>query len=141
MLLSKSQIWYSDNGKEATINRALDGSTYLGQKIVHYVFDKINYGSLKHSSLYLGLVQPSGGRQSLIVFIFLVYDSRSTKPMICSFSLSLWLGQNTRSLYRLKKNGGGNIFILSLTLPTDKLACFVLAKHSARRNKTRHNTD
>jgi hypothetical protein len=25
------------------------------------VFGKINYGSLKHNSLYLGLVLPSGG--------------------------------------------------------------------------------
>jgi hypothetical protein len=28
---------------------------------VHSVFGKINYGGLKHSSLYLGLVLPSGG--------------------------------------------------------------------------------
>jgi hypothetical protein len=49
------------NGKEATLNRALDGSTYPSQKLVHYVFGKINYGGLKHNSLYLGLVLPSGG--------------------------------------------------------------------------------
>ncbi len=49
------------NGKEATVNRALDGSTYPGQKLVHSVFGKINYGGLKHNSLYLGLVVPSGG--------------------------------------------------------------------------------
>jgi hypothetical protein len=36
---------------------------------VHYVFGKINYGGLKHNSLYLGLVLPSGGWQSLIVSI------------------------------------------------------------------------
>ncbi len=54
------------NGKEATENRALDGSTYPGWKPVHSVFGKINYGSLKHNSLYLGLVLPSGGWQSLI---------------------------------------------------------------------------
>jgi hypothetical protein len=28
---------------------------------VHSVFGKINYGGLKHSNLYLGLVLPSGG--------------------------------------------------------------------------------
>jgi hypothetical protein len=55
--ISKYQI----NGKEATVNRALDGSTYPGQKLVHSVFGKINYGGLKHNMLYLGLVLPSGG--------------------------------------------------------------------------------
>ncbi len=55
------------NGKEATINRVLDGSTYPSKKLVHYVFGKINYGGLKRNSLYLGLVLPSGGWQSLIV--------------------------------------------------------------------------
>jgi hypothetical protein len=48
------------NRKEATVNRALDGSMYLGKKLVHSVFGKINYGGLKHNSLYLGLVLPSG---------------------------------------------------------------------------------
>jgi len=52
---------YPINGKEATVNRALDGSTYPGQKLVHSVFGKINYGGLKHNMLYLGLVLPSGG--------------------------------------------------------------------------------
>jgi hypothetical protein len=33
---------------------------------VHSVSGKINYGGLKHNSLYLGLVLPSGGSQSLI---------------------------------------------------------------------------
>jgi hypothetical protein len=33
---------------------------------VHSVFGEINYGGLKHNSLYLGLVLPSGGWQSLI---------------------------------------------------------------------------
>jgi hypothetical protein len=51
----------SNKGKEATINRALDGSTYPGQKLVHSVLGNINYGGLKHNSLYLGLVLPSGG--------------------------------------------------------------------------------
>jgi len=49
------------NGKEPTVNRALDGSTYPGSKLVHSVFGKINYGGLKHNSLYLGLGLPSGG--------------------------------------------------------------------------------
>jgi hypothetical protein len=49
------------NGKEATVNRTLDGNTYPGEKLVHSVFGKINYGGLKHNSLYLGLVLPSGG--------------------------------------------------------------------------------
>jgi hypothetical protein len=50
-----------NNGKEATINRALDGSMYPSKKLVHSVFGKINYGGLKHNNLYLGLVKPSGG--------------------------------------------------------------------------------
>jgi hypothetical protein len=48
-------------GKEATVNKALDGSTYPGKKLVNSVFGKINYCGLKHKSLYLGLVLPSGG--------------------------------------------------------------------------------
>ncbi len=47
-------------GKEATVNRALDGTTYPGKKLAYSVFGKINYGGLKHN-LYLGLVLPSGG--------------------------------------------------------------------------------
>ncbi len=58
-------LWYRPrgvpNGKEATVNRALDGSTYPGLKLVHSVFGKINYDVLKHNSLYLGLVLPSCG--------------------------------------------------------------------------------
>ncbi len=50
-----------DNGKEATVNRALDGSTYPGLKLVHSVFGKINYAGIKHNCLYLGLVLPSSG--------------------------------------------------------------------------------
>jgi hypothetical protein len=53
----KTIIFY--NGKEATINRALDGST--ASAFVHSVFCTINYGCLKHNSLYLRLVLPSGG--------------------------------------------------------------------------------
>jgi hypothetical protein len=49
------------NGKKATVSRELDGITYPSQKLVHSVFGKINYGGLKHNSLYLGLVVPSGG--------------------------------------------------------------------------------
>ncbi len=45
----------------------LDGSTYPSLKLVHYVFGKINYGGLKCNSLYLGLVLPSSGWQSLIM--------------------------------------------------------------------------
>ncbi len=58
------QTWL--NGKEATVNRALDGSTYPSLKLLHSVFGKINYGGLKHNSLYLGLGLPSSGWQSLI---------------------------------------------------------------------------
>ncbi len=56
------------NGQEATINRALDDSTYPSKKLVHSVFGKINYGGLKHNSLYLGLVYCHlvGDRASLI---------------------------------------------------------------------------
>ncbi len=49
------------NGKEAIVNRVLDGNTYPGYTLVHSVFGKVNYGGLKHNSLYLGLVLPSGG--------------------------------------------------------------------------------
>jgi hypothetical protein len=49
------------NGKEATVNRMLDGNTYPSEKLVHSVFGKINYDGLKHNSLYLGLVLSSGG--------------------------------------------------------------------------------
>jgi hypothetical protein len=49
------------HGKEEIVNRALDGSAYPGQKLVHSVFGKMNYGGLKHNSLYLGQVLPSGG--------------------------------------------------------------------------------
>jgi hypothetical protein len=50
-----------ENGKEATVNRVLDGSMYPGKKLMHSVLGKIYYGSLKHNSLKLGLVLPSGG--------------------------------------------------------------------------------
>jgi hypothetical protein len=49
------------NGKEATVSKALNGSMYPVQKLVHSVFGNINYGGLKHNSLYLELVLPSGG--------------------------------------------------------------------------------
>jgi hypothetical protein len=57
---------YTQNGKETTVNRALDAR-------VHSVFGKINHGGLKHNSLYMGLVLPSGGWQSLIVLSFCVF--------------------------------------------------------------------
>jgi hypothetical protein len=49
------------NGKEATVYRMLDGSMYPGKKLVHSVLGKINYGGLKHNSVYLRLVLTSGG--------------------------------------------------------------------------------
>ncbi len=55
------QVKTCSNGKEATVNRVLDGSMYPGKKLVHSVFGKMNYGGLKHNSLYLGLVLPSSG--------------------------------------------------------------------------------
>ncbi len=60
---------FSCNWKESTVNRALDGSTYPGWKLAHSVFGIINYGGLKHKSLYLGLVLPSSGWQSLVGFL------------------------------------------------------------------------
>ncbi len=39
----------------------LDGGTYPSLKLAHSVFGKINYGGLKHNSLFLGLVLTSGG--------------------------------------------------------------------------------
>ncbi len=38
---------------------------------MHSVFGKINYGDLKPNSVYLGLVLPSGGCQSLIRLRFI----------------------------------------------------------------------
>jgi hypothetical protein len=58
---AKNNFTLQMDGKEATVNRALNGSTYPSLKLVHSVFRKINYGGLKYSSLYLGLVLPSGG--------------------------------------------------------------------------------
>ncbi len=49
------------NVKEATINRALDGSTYPCLKPEHSILGIIYYGGLKHNSLYFGLVLPSVG--------------------------------------------------------------------------------
>ncbi len=56
------------NGKESTVNRALGGSTYPGKKPVRPSLCKIILVVMKHSNLYLGLVLPSGGWQSLIVY-------------------------------------------------------------------------
>ena len=41
---------------------------------MHSVFGKINYGGLKHNSLYLGLVLPSGGWQSLIKTFLKIFE-------------------------------------------------------------------
>ncbi len=51
--IPKKIIEGNSNGKEATVNRVLDGSMYPILKLMHSVFGKINYGGLKHSSLYL----------------------------------------------------------------------------------------
>ncbi len=72
MYLSKRKCWHSNNGKESTVNRALGDSTYPGEKLVHFSLCKIFLVVMKHSNLYLGLVLPSAGWQSLIVYIFLV---------------------------------------------------------------------
>ena len=67
---------------------------------MHSVFGKINYGGLKHNSLYLGLVQPSGvvgDRASLApvsdedkkfydVDVRTTTASTSTKPTRCPSS-------------------------------------------------------
>ena len=55
--------------EKAILNRMLDGNTYPSEKLVNSVFGKINNGGLKHNSLYLGLVRPSGGWQSLIAIL------------------------------------------------------------------------
>ncbi len=64
MFFCYKNLWYlifPINGKEATVNRALYGSTYPVLKLMHSVFGKINYGGLKHNSFYSGLVLSSGG--------------------------------------------------------------------------------
>jgi hypothetical protein len=48
------------NGRVSTINRALDGSTHPGQKLVPSALRKkivVN----KHNNLYFGLIMPSSG--------------------------------------------------------------------------------
>jgi hypothetical protein len=50
------QLKFINNGKEATVNRALDSSMYPSKKLGHSVFGNTNYDGLKHNSLYLGLV-------------------------------------------------------------------------------------
>jgi hypothetical protein len=54
------------NGKESTVNKALGGSTYPGLKLVRSSLCKFFLVVMKHSTLFLGLVLPSGGLQSLI---------------------------------------------------------------------------
>jgi len=49
------------NGKESTVNRALGGSTYPGQKLVHSSLCNFLKIVMKHSNLYLGLLLPCGG--------------------------------------------------------------------------------
>jgi len=68
------------NGKEATINRALDGSMYPSKKLVHSVFGNINYGVLKHNSLYLGLVVPSGYNFIKLLWYFFMVNYCHKKP-------------------------------------------------------------
>ncbi len=63
---------------------------------MHSVFGKINYDGLKHNSLYLGLVLPSGGRQSLIGMINIAeQNSRKMTITFISFIegvLGIFLG-------------------------------------------------
>ncbi len=62
----KCWIGFNVNGKQSTVNRALDGSTYPSKKLVRSALGKINYGCLKCNCLYLGLVPLTGKWQSLI---------------------------------------------------------------------------
>jgi hypothetical protein len=66
---------------------------------VHSVFGKINYGGLKHNSLHLGLVLPSGGWQSLFVFFL--------RMMLTHFkSIHNWLIWGTKfNNYKIIKRG------------------------------------
>jgi hypothetical protein len=50
----------SSNGRESAINRAIDGSTYPGKKVVPSSLCKQNLVIKKHKKIYLGLV-PSRG--------------------------------------------------------------------------------
>jgi hypothetical protein len=63
--------WKGSNHKQSTRWQHI---TQL-KALVHYVFGKINYGGLKHNSLYLGLILPSGGWQSIIQKACLFYKS------------------------------------------------------------------
>ncbi len=49
---------------------------------MHYVLGKIYYGGFKHNSLYLGLVLPSGGWQSLISYQGIELEHRATPTRI-----------------------------------------------------------
>ncbi len=66
---------------------------------MHSVFGKINYGGLKHNSLYLGLVLPSGGWQSLILKVLLFYNN-SLKWIVTEKDLAYFEPQSVKQ----KKN-------------------------------------
>jgi hypothetical protein len=40
MSLSKSKCWYSNNGKQSTVNKSLDGHMYPGLKLGHLALGK-----------------------------------------------------------------------------------------------------
>jgi len=64
--LNLSTIYQLSNGKESTVNRALGGSAYAGKKLACSSLYKKILVVMKHSNLYLGLVLPSDGWQSVI---------------------------------------------------------------------------
>ncbi len=49
------------NGRESTVNRALDGTIYSGYKLAPFSQKIILLGAKKHNNLYLRLVTPSSG--------------------------------------------------------------------------------
>ena len=53
---------------------------------MHSVFGKINYGGLKHNSLYLGLVLPSGANV-IKLFTMVIYCHSMVIPSFCVIKL------------------------------------------------------
>ncbi len=67
---------------------------------MHSVFGKINYGGLKHNSVYLGLVLPSGGWQNLIVSQFVCCHKSSSLQQ----SLKIFSPKRIWSSWRRRNN-------------------------------------
>ncbi len=57
------------NGRESTVNRALDGSIYPGYKLAPSSQKIVLLGVRKHNNLYLRLVLPSSRDGAPLMFL------------------------------------------------------------------------